>query len=310
MAIQNDKAPLFGANIDPSAHDIEQARSLARLADSVGLDLIGIQDHPYNPNFVDTWTLLTALGAITEHVKLFPNVLNLPLRPPAMLAKAAASLDLLTNGRVELGLGAGALWDGISAYGGPRRAPGEAVSALEEAIGIMRALWQPSNQGKPVEFPGKFYQIDGAQPGPAPAHEIRIWLGALGPRMLRVTGALADGWIVSAGYVPPERLPEMQRAINESAQAAGRELSAIRRGYNLAGVITDPGQTGLRAARPGIIAGPASRWIDEIARYHNELGMDTFIFWPAGDGKERQIRLFADEVVPSLRETLSNPIRS
>src|SRR5207253_5640221 len=116
------------------------AYTLAQLADSMQLDFIGIQDHPCNAGFLDTWTLLTALGARTQHVRLLPNVLNLPLRPPAMLAKAAATLDILTNGRVELGLGAGGFWEGIVSYGGVHRTPGEAVSALEEAIALMRTL--------------------------------------------------------------------------------------------------------------------------------------------------------------------------
>src|SRR5260370_34220301 len=104
---QQYNPPLFGLNIDPSAKNLELAYNLAQLADSTKLDFISIQDHPYNANFFDTWTLLTFLGARTQHVRLLTNVVNLPLRPPAMLAKATATLDILTNGRVELGLGAG-----------------------------------------------------------------------------------------------------------------------------------------------------------------------------------------------------------
>src|SRR5207245_4370293 len=132
-------------NIDQSANNSQLAYNLAQIADSTRLDFLGIQDHPYNGRFLDTWTLLTALGSRTQHVRLLPNVLNLPLRPPAMLAKAAATLDILTNGRVELGLGAGASPEGIVAYGGPQRTPGEAVSALEEAIAVLRALWQQAS---------------------------------------------------------------------------------------------------------------------------------------------------------------------
>ncbi|HEY6411531.1 MAG TPA: LLM class flavin-dependent oxidoreductase, partial [Ktedonobacteraceae bacterium] len=140
MANTQQNKPLFGLNIDPSTTNLQLAYSLAQIADSAHLDFIGIQDHPYNANFLDTWTLLTFLGARTQHVRLMPNVLNLPLRPPATLAKAAASLDILTNGRLEPGLGAGGYWEGIISYGGTQRSPGEAVSALEEAIAIMRTL--------------------------------------------------------------------------------------------------------------------------------------------------------------------------
>src|SRR2546423_14657093 len=148
--------PLFGLNIDPSAKNLELAYNLAQLADSTKLDFISIQDPPYNANFFDTWTLLTFLGARTQNVRLLTNVVNLPLRPPAVLAKAAATLDILTNGRVELGLGAGGYWEGIVSYGGTQRAPGEAVSALEKAIGILRIPWQPGWPGQNGKFLGRF----------------------------------------------------------------------------------------------------------------------------------------------------------
>src|SRR5438270_13180145 len=128
---QQYNAPLCGLNIDPSLRNLELAYALTKLADSAKLDFISIQDHPYNANFFDTWTLLTFLGSRTQHVRLMTNVVNLPLRPPAVLAKAAATLDILTNGRVELGLGAGGYWEGIVSYGGTQRVPGEAVSALD-----------------------------------------------------------------------------------------------------------------------------------------------------------------------------------
>ena len=294
--------PLFGANIDPGARKLDLARRLAQVADSTGLDFISIQDHPYNPNFLDTWTLLTALGVTTARVRLLPNVANLPLRPPAMLAKAAASLDLLTGGRVELGLGAGGFWDGIAAYGGPRRTPGEAVAALAEALGVIRALWQPPPAG-PIHHVGPFYPLDGALPGPAPAHPIGLWLGALGPRMVRLTGAQADGWIISASYIPPDDELPLQDTLDAAAAQAGRPPTAIRRAYNLGGLILAPGQTNLRAARRGILVGPAQQWVDEITRYYRDLRMDTFFFWPIND-EVPQMRRFAEEVVPAVRAAL------
>src|SRR5256884_8733503 len=122
----------FGVFVTPEA--TERPLQLAVLADELGFDLVGVQDHPYQRRFFDTWTLLTAIAMRTERISVFPDVANLPLRPPAMLAKAAATLDKLSGGRVELGLGAGGFWDAIKAYGGPARTPGEAVSAGEGAI--------------------------------------------------------------------------------------------------------------------------------------------------------------------------------
>ena len=98
----------FGCFLIPDATRPSRTLELATQAEELGFDLIGVQDHPYQRRFYDTWTLLTAIAMRTKHVTVFTDVANLPLRPPAMLAKAAASLDLLSGGRVELGLGAGA----------------------------------------------------------------------------------------------------------------------------------------------------------------------------------------------------------
>src|SRR5205809_5805788 len=117
----------FGVFVTPVATEDPMRQAIA--ADELGFDIVGIQDHPYQRRFFDTWTLLTAIAMRTERITVFPDVANLPLRPPAMLAKAAASLDILSGGRVALGLGAGGLWDAIKAYGGPVRTPGESVLA-------------------------------------------------------------------------------------------------------------------------------------------------------------------------------------
>src|SRR5919107_2462952 len=176
--------------------------SLAQEAERLGLDYIGIQDHPYQRRFVDTWTLLSMIAAATSRVTVFPDVACLPLRPPAVLAKAAASPDVLSGGRVELGLGAGSFWDAIVGMGGPRRSPGEAVRSVEEAIEIMRLVWSDERS---LRFDGEFYSLQGMRPGPQPAHDVGIWVGAYGPRMLDLIGRLADGWVPSLGYSPPGR---------------------------------------------------------------------------------------------------------
>jgi hypothetical protein len=111
---------LFGTFITPAAQRPHRAVELAVVADRAGLDLVTFQDHPYQPGFLDTWTLLTYVAARTSRVRLSHNVLNLPLRPPVMLARAAASVDLLSGGRFELGIGAGRVWDATEAMGGPR----------------------------------------------------------------------------------------------------------------------------------------------------------------------------------------------
>ena len=285
------KALQFGYFLPPTAHNYFELLRHAQLVDELGLELIGIQDHPYQGKYLDSWTLLSALAVQTEKARFFLNVANLALRPPAMLAKATASLDIMTGGRIEMGLGAGYFWKAISAMGGETRQPGEAVEAVEEAIQIFRLMWSGE---KGVRFAGKHYQLNGAHANPAPAHRIEIYLGAIGPRMLALTGQYCDGWIPSSPYVPPKKIAEANRRIDEAAEQAGRDPHEIRRMYNLMGSITD-GATG------EYLQGPVAYWVDELTRLVMEDRMDSLIFAP-NEGTEEQIRLFAEEVVPGVEE--------
>lgn len=200
-------------------------------AERSGLDMVGVQDHPYQWRFFDTWTLLAYVAGRTERVRLLPDVLNLPLRLPTMIAKSVASLDSLSGGRVELGIGAGAFWDAVAAMGGPRRTPKESVDALEEAMVILRSFWSGQRS---VHFEGQHYRVDGAHPGPPLAHPVRIYVGSYG-RPLRLTGRLADGWLPSLGehYLHHEDAPRGHAAIDEAARAAGRDPTEIERALNV-----------------------------------------------------------------------------
>jgi alkanesulfonate monooxygenase SsuD/methylene tetrahydromethanopterin reductase-like flavin-dependent oxidoreductase (luciferase family) len=190
----------FGYFLIPNAAD--PLLDTAREIEARGLDWIGIQDHPYQRRFVDSWALLGAIAAATTRVGFFPDVANLPLRPPAIMAKTAASLDVLSGGRFELGLGAGGFWDAIAAYGGPRREPRDALDALEEAIHVIRMIWSGERN---LRFTGTHYRLTGAHSGPVPAHPIGIWLGVYRPRALRLAGRLADG--SAASSIPMVRSP-------------------------------------------------------------------------------------------------------
>ncbi len=283
----------FGYFLIPTAADYPELVTQARLADELGLDYVAIQDHPYQRRYLDTWTLLTALAAQTARVRFFPDVVNLPLRQPAVLAKAAASLDVMSGGRVELGLGAGGFPDATYAIGGPRGSPGEAVDAVEDAIAVIRLMW--SDQ-RAVRYDGQHYTLRGVKPGPRPAHDIGIWLGAGGPRMLALTGRLADGWIPSSGSTQPERLASLHAQIDDAATAAGRDPTAIRRIYNVSGRIT----TGASA---GFLDGPPAQWVDELARVAVDQRMDAFILWPS-EAPTEQLRRFAEEIAPAVRDAV------
>lgn len=278
----------FGVFITPDAGQAEAVLELSKLADTVGLDLVTFQDHPYQPQFLDTWTLLSVVAAQTTNVRVAPNVANLPLRPPVVLARSVASLDVLSGGRVELGLGAGAFWDGIAAVGGPALTPGQGVDALAEAIDVIRAVWAAG--GVPLRHEGEHYRVVGAQPGPPPVHPVEIWLGAYRPRMLALTGTKADGWVPSMGYADPGDLPTMSAAIDEAAERAGRWPGEIRRLYNI------NGRFGNGA---GFLQGPPGDWAEQLAELTHADGISTYILAANSDD---DVRRFAEEVAPAVRE--------
>jgi alkanesulfonate monooxygenase SsuD/methylene tetrahydromethanopterin reductase-like flavin-dependent oxidoreductase (luciferase family) len=286
--------PAFGISVIPTwTDDPGKALRLVQLADRLGYDLVGCEDHPYQRRFFDTWTLIAWLAAHTSRIRFFPDVANLPLRPPAMLAKSAATLDVLTGGRVELGLGAGWAWDAIAAMGGPGRTPAEALQATEEAIDVIRLVWTGQ---RGLRYDGTFYTLHGLNAGPPPAHPIGIWVGAYGPRMLELIGRKADGWIPSTRpNWPLTSLAAGQRIIDEAAQAAGREPRAIRRLLNVNAAIAD--------AQTEPFSGPVPYLTQRLTELALDYGVDTFIIWP-GQDVERQIERFAAEVIPAVREAV------
>jgi alkanesulfonate monooxygenase SsuD/methylene tetrahydromethanopterin reductase-like flavin-dependent oxidoreductase (luciferase family) len=236
--------------------------------------------------------LMATVLAKTQRVTVFPDVANLPLRQPAVLAKAAASLDMLSRGRFELGLGAGGFPEAVEAMGGPRRTPGEAVDALTEAIEVIRLMWSDQRS---VRFDGKHYRLAGVKPGPQPLHPIGIWLGAGGRRTLALVGRTADGWVPSSGWATPEKLPDMNARIDEAAVAAGRETREIARVYNVWGSIDGSG---------GFLQGGVQQWVDELTELVVEHGMDTFVFGPSED-PVTQLRRFSADVAPAVRERVT-----
>jgi alkanesulfonate monooxygenase SsuD/methylene tetrahydromethanopterin reductase-like flavin-dependent oxidoreductase (luciferase family) len=289
---------LFGTFITPTAQPADHAVELAIASEQAGLDLVTFQDHPYQPSFHDAWTLLSYVASRTERIHVSGNVLNLPLRNPAVLARAAASLDLLSGGRFELGLGAGAFWDGIAAMGGPKLTPGQSIDALEEAIAIIRQIWDTSERGG-VRVNGEHYQVNGAKRGPKPAHDIGIWLGAYKPRILKLTGRAADGWLPSLSYLPngPTSLAEMNKHIDEGAAQAGREPAAIRRLLNINGQFAPSGRS--------FLVGPPQQWAEQLADLTLTYGITGFIL-AADDALT--IERFASDVAPTTRELVASAL--
>jgi len=282
----------FGTFIQPSNQQPELTVARAELSEQLGYDLVTFQDHPYQPAYLDTWTLMTWVAARTDRIHIASNVLNLPLRPPAVTARAAASLDLLSAGRFDLGLGAGGFWDAIEAMGGRRLSPGQSIDALDEAIDVIRGIWA-ADERAPLRLDGEYYPLRGAKRGPAPAHDIPIWLGAYKPRILRLTGRKADGWLPSLAYLKPGDLQGGHQLIDEAARGAGRDPAEIRRLLNISGRFS--------AAGHGLLDGPPGQWVEDLLPFVLDDGVGTLIV--ATDDPQTMQR-FAEEVMPPLREAV------
>jgi alkanesulfonate monooxygenase SsuD/methylene tetrahydromethanopterin reductase-like flavin-dependent oxidoreductase (luciferase family) len=284
----------FGLNLDPSVMSAPTLTTSALAAESAGYDFVGIQDHPYRPDFLDTWTLITHLATKTSRISFTPNVGNLGLRPPSMLAKAAATLTHLIGPRVVLGVGAGAVGPGVPSMGmigrsglAMRQYAEESVTAIKQAL-----------RGEFVQIESEQTTIRGYQAGPEPVAPVEVWMGSNRQGMLEVTGRVADGWLAGLSLaVPPAEIPWRRAVIDDAAAASGRDPSEIRRIWNIAGVIGHSRGTGF--------SGSADNWADWLNEWVRDLGFDGFVFWPTND-PARQSEIFAREVIPRASAMLSD----
>ena len=292
---------ILGTFITPQNQRPQDVVGLARLTERAGLDLVTFMDHPYNPGFLDTWTLMSYVAAQTERVHLSGYVLNLPSRHPAYLAKAAASLDLLSGGRLELGLGPGDyhVAPEIEAMGGPRRTRPESIRALSEAIEIIRGIWDTSAPDR-VHLDGEHYRIPGALRGPEPAHPISLWVPAEGPVARRLVGRKADGWITGAAWMTDveRELAEGNRMVDEAAAEAGRDPRQIRRIFDFHGTFG-------RAGR-GMVHGQSEDWVQQLVPLVIERGISVLILI---GNDPHAIERWGTEVGPALRESVARERR-
>jgi alkanesulfonate monooxygenase SsuD/methylene tetrahydromethanopterin reductase-like flavin-dependent oxidoreductase (luciferase family) len=283
----------------PEADDPQGVLETARLTDRLGYDLLAIQDHPYQRRHLDALALAGVILAQTQRIRVFHDVGNVPLRPPAVFAKAAATLDLLSGGRFEAGIGGGGFLDAAAAMGA-RLTPGESLEALEEAVAILRASWSGDRS---LHFEGRHYRLDGMHPGPAPAHEIGIWLGAAKPRALRLTGRVADGWAAPLmNYYPPAAVAESQAIIDAAAREAGSDPAEIRRIYNVPGEFTATAPAPASDTDEAIV-GPPDQWADVLTHLALDLGFGTFALISPPDPEK--LRTFIDDVAPQVRERVA-----
>ncbi|WP_043625624.1 LLM class flavin-dependent oxidoreductase [Nonomuraea candida] len=297
MSVEHGHPLRFGVLLTP--RDGERAGALAeraRMSEELGYDLVSFRDVPGG---LDPWTLLSWAAARTARVRLTTHARahGAGADHPAVTARAAASLDLLTDGRVELVL------DG-------------ADGTLSETVDVIRGVWAAAERS-PLRFDGEHHRLTGAERGPAPAHNLPLWITATtgGAQALRVAGRKADGVLlvpatgdaplapdpggvllapdpggVPAGPGTGDGLARAAALIDEAATAAGRDPREIRRAARITGRFTPESE--------GFLTGPPRRWADDLLPLIRDHGLSTFILATDDPGT---LRRFAVEVVPALR---------
>jgi len=273
-----------GPGVDPIAE--------AEAAERHGFDFVSESDHLHGatPTY-EPWTLLTTIAARTTRLRVLTRVLAVPYRNPAVTAKMAETLDRLSDGRLILGLGAGYLDDEFRAFGMPVASLREKIGGMAEVIEIARGLWtQPE-----LTYEGRVHRTHRARIEPKPEHPIPIWLGTYGPQTLAITGRLADGWIPSLGFAPPDQVVGLRDRVYAAAEAAGRDPSAITAIYNI--LVRVEAET---SGQPGVVAGPSDAIAEQLIGF-TRLGFAGFNLMPTGPDRREQIDRLGTEVLPLLR---------
>jgi alkanesulfonate monooxygenase SsuD/methylene tetrahydromethanopterin reductase-like flavin-dependent oxidoreductase (luciferase family) len=287
---------IVGIALDSSIRRYQRALEVADLAEANGIDLVTAPDHPFSPRELEVWTFLTTISARTTRLSVATNVASVALRPAAMLAKAAVTLQVVSGGRAALGVGGGGVLDQIEAFGGQSLTTRQSIDGLEEALGLIRAAWAGSGSREPLAFDGTYHRLSGAAFGPEPPSPVPLWVGSFAPRTLRLTGEYADGWLPTNLYLELADVPSMQSRISAAAESAGRSPSDVRRIFNVMGSIDThaPVENGRR------VVGSPEHWIAALTDYHERLGFDGLVFWPVFGDPFDQARRFVEEIRPKL----------
>jgi alkanesulfonate monooxygenase SsuD/methylene tetrahydromethanopterin reductase-like flavin-dependent oxidoreductase (luciferase family) len=285
---------ILGVGMPTSAAPGDDPAGIAQEAERLGYDFVSAADHPCgaSPSY-ETTAMLAWIAARTSRVKVASRVLGVPFRRPAMVAKLAATLDLLSGGRFILGLGGGYSDQEIAALGAPGLSPAEKIDGLAEAVQVIRGAWTHSGYTQH----GRQHSVCGLEMEPKPARPIPVWLGTFGPRALAVTGRLADGWIPSLGYMPVQEIPAMRRRIDAAAEAAGRRPEEIRGILNVAIRIDPDAQP-----QPDAVTGSAKQVVSQL-RDLLGLGFTGFNFLVSGPDQIASMQRIAGDVLPALRLT-------
>ncbi|MGN6696548.1 MAG: TIGR03560 family F420-dependent LLM class oxidoreductase [Thermomicrobiales bacterium] len=311
----------FGIQAGPRDVPYATRRDYWREAEALGYDWASVGDHFIaNPIFgardtdpwLEAWTSLAALAEATDRIHVGLLVTSVGYRHPAVLAKMAATLDVISGGRLEFGIGAGYLEAEYRMYGLPFPPASVRIAQLDEAIQVCKLLWTQER----ANFPGKYFTLTDAvcEPKPVQRPHPPIWLGGMGEqKTLRVVAEQADGW--NAFPLPVPQLQHKLDVLRDHCAAVGHDYATIRKQL-VFNIIVRADQAQVKAelarfaaerqapperARQMAVAGTPDEVAAQLAPYR-DLGFDTFLLMERTPLDHETLRLLMTDVAPGLRQ--------
>jgi F420-dependent oxidoreductase-like protein len=321
MAPQEQHMTRFGIQIEPQfGFTFSDVVDLAKEAERLGFTALWASDHllwdakSERRNCLDVWALMPALAAVTTKLRIGTLVTCNSYRIPSVLAKTAACVDHISNGRLEFGLGAG--WKDIEykAYGIPFPPVATRLAQLEEAAQLIKLLWTEEK----ASFNGKHYQLDNATCAPKPVQQpLKMWIGGAGEKkLLRIVAQYADGWNMIFGHQLPavkKKLDVLKRHCDE----VKRDFTKIDKSLFIVTCIADTEEeikkreadtaAALGAGRIFKLARDAgtigtAEQVAEVLHGYQNVGFDYFIaMFPYKQDKE-MLQRFVEAVIPRLNK--------
>jgi F420-dependent oxidoreductase-like protein len=318
--LQEQHMTRFGIQIEPQfGFTYTEVADIAKEAERLGFTGLWASDHLFfdaqseRRNCLDAWTLITALAPITTRLRLGTLVTCNSYRLPSILAKMAANIDHISNGRLEFGIGAGWKEMEYRAYGIPFPSISTRLAQLEEAVQVIKLLWTKER----ASFSGKHYQLENAFNAPKPVQRpLKMWIGGAGEKkLLRIVAQYADGWNMIFGHPLPTVKKKLE-ALKRHCDTVGRDFTKIEKSLFIVACIVENedelkrretdvakalGSGGiLRMAQNSGTVGTPER-VAETLRSFQELGFDYFIaMFPYKQDRE-MLQRFAETVIPRLK---------
>jgi len=323
--------PHYGFSLPTGQITFADAAGWARRAEALGFDSVWVSDHffysfarygadPSPIASLEPLTTLAGIAAVTDRIRLGALVLCAPFRHPALLARAATSVDLLSGGRLDLGLGAGWMAEEFEAFGYRFGSTGERFEVLEETVEVVKELFG----GEPVTHGGPDVTLREAVLSPAPDRPPPLWLGGKGgPRLLRLGARLADGWNM-VWRMSPEAYMSKVSDVRVACEAEDRDPATFGLSvglYSLMGEDEAAARAAFqrgRAAAPGnamtdddyeswradTLSGTSEQVLERVAAFEL-LGVQEIIVapWvlPFAIHEPEQVELFAERVIAPSR---------